>query len=126
MLFSVLVLHWVTHQDDDGLLTITKCGGCDRSVGGAGAYSLGSAAKKGPSTFDHEMQRGFGGQVITNCEAATESSNGKNISIPMEGIMTRTEFTRDVESLGDDPSDVDLPAGNKRETSTDNIRDSQV
>jgi len=95
-------------------------------VGGAGAYSLGSAVKKGPSTFDHDLQRGFGGQVITNCEAATESSNGKNISIPLEGIMTRTEFTRDVESLGDDPSDIDLPAGHKRETSTDNIRDSQV
>lgn len=126
MLFSVLVLHWVTHQDEDGLSTITKCGGCDRSVGGAGAYSLGSAVKKGPTTFDHDLQRGFGGQVITNCEAATESSNSKNIPIPLAGIMTRTEFTRDVESFGESHSVVDLPDGHKRESSTDNIRDSQV
>lgn len=103
--------------------TITKCEECERSVGGGGVYSLGSAIKKGPTGFDHDLQRGFGGQVITNCEAASESSTSKSRPIPLEGIMTRTEFTRDVESLGENSSDIDLHGVNKRESSTDNIRD---
>ncbi|KAA8911140.1 hypothetical protein FN846DRAFT_467910 [Sphaerosporella brunnea] len=125
VLFSVLVLHWVTHQDEEVLESKTKCGECNRTLGGGGHYSIGSGGggRSGRSTqFDHDLQRGFGGQVITNCKA--NKSDSKDKSIPLEGIMTRTEFTRDVESIGGNSSEIDL--SDKCESSTEGIRGQDV
>jgi ribosomal protein L34E len=117
VLFSVLVLHWVTHQDEEGMDSRTRCEKCNRTLGG-GQYSLGSSnVVRGG--VDHSLQRPFGGQVITNC--TSKKTDVKDKSIPLEGILTRTEFTRDVESMGGNSSEVDL--NNKRDSSTDHIRD---
>ncbi|KAF8242530.1 hypothetical protein K440DRAFT_565296 [Wilcoxina mikolae CBS 423.85] len=122
VLFSVLVLHWVTHQDEEGMDSRTRCGECNRTFGGGGQYSLGSSnvVRVGAGGVDHSLQRPFGGQVITNC--TSKKADVKDKSIPLEGIMTRTEFTRDVESMGGS-SEVDL--NDKRDTSTDHIRDTR-
>jgi ribosomal protein L34E len=121
VLFSVLVLHWVTHQDEEIMDSKTKCGECNRTLAGGGHYSLGSGIRTGH--LDHDLQRPFGGQVITNCKAA-KKGDCKDKSIPLEGIMTRTEFTRDVESIGGDSSEIDL--SDKRDSSTENIRGQDI
>lgn len=124
VLFSVLVLHWVTHQDEEGMDSKTRCGECNRTLGGG--YSLGNSGaprvdRSGGATFDHDLQRPFGGQVITNC--TSKKADTKDKSIPLDGILTRTEFTRDVESMGGNSSEVEL--SDKRDTSTDQIRDAR-
>ena len=117
-----MVLHWVTHQDDEGMDSRTRCGECHRTLGG-GHYSMGNSAaarveRSGGGTFDHDLQRPFGGgQVITNC--TSKKSDTKDKSIPLDGILTRTEFRRDVESMGGNSSEADL--NDKRDTLTDHI-----
>ncbi|KAI5803256.1 hypothetical protein EDC01DRAFT_612002 [Geopyxis carbonaria] len=120
VLFSVLVLHWVTHQDEDSYeSSASRCGECNRTLGGAVRYSVNNSGfASGGFAHDHNChQKSFGGQVVTNCEASKES---RTKSIPLGGIMTRTEFTRDVESM-DEVSD--MGPSDKRECSTDRIRE---
>jgi hypothetical protein len=117
VLFSVLVLHWVTHQDDDNLESVTRCGECNRSLGGPAPYSINHSAF--PGHFDHDHPKSFGGQVITNCEASRNGGNNTK-SIPLDGIITHTEFTRDVESMG---RSSDTDPIDKRGGSTDHIRE---
>lgn len=104
--------------------TITRCGECNRTLAGGGQYSLGGSQaingeRTNQSAFDTDIQRKFGGQVITNIKA-NKKGDVKD-SIPLEGIMTMTEFTRDVESMGGGSSEVDL--SDKRGSSTDHIHD---
>lgn len=112
VLFSVLVLHWVTHQEDDNVESATRCGECNRTLAGPGRYSINHSAFLG--RYEHDHSKSFGGQVITNCEANKTGSNTR--SIPLAGIMTRTELTRDVESMGE--SDTE-----DKHNSTDHIRE---
>lgn len=117
VLFSVLVLHWVTHQDEDNIDSITRCGECNRTLAGNGRYSVNNSSFPigRAAAFGYDVQKPFGGQVVTNCKAGKEPNDK---AIPLEGIMTHTEFTRDVESLGDSSSLSD-----KRHGSTENFRE---
>lgn len=119
VLFSVLVLHWVTHQDEDGFESSeSRCGECKRTLGGARYSFNNSGIASGRFGQDNSRhQKSFGGQVVTNCEA---NKGSYTKSIPLGGIMTRTEFTRDVESM-DEVSDAG--PSDKRESSIDRIRE---
>jgi hypothetical protein len=106
----------VTHQDDELLEVSTRCGECNRTLGPNGRHSVNPTHSNFTPGFDNDMQKSFCGQVITNIRASKKEQ--KDPSVPIEGIMTRTEFTRDVESMGDGSSLSD-----KREDSTDVIRE---
>ena len=102
----------------------TRCGECHRTLAG-GQYSLGGsrADRMDLSGFHHDAPRSFG-QVITTIE----KGNNKEGGIPLEGIMktsvvTRTEYPRETESMGGASSEVDF--GDKRDGSTDNIRENR-
>lgn len=79
---------------------------------GQSSASHGSAFKD----LNLEKRGPCSGQVITQIEAGSSTCR-KAGSIPLDGIMTRTEFTRDVESIG--ASEVEIP---DRSNSTDYIR----
>lgn len=68
--------------------------------------------------FERDLHPGFGGQVVTNCTGCKADPK----DIPLDGITTQTEFTRDVESTGARSSGMDLEDF-KREGSTENIND---
>jgi hypothetical protein len=87
-------------------------------LGGAAHYAHGSGNRTGHT--DHSFPPPFSGQIITNCKA-NKKTDCKDKSIPLEGIMTRTEFRRDVESIGGNSSS-DLDISDKRESSTEGIR----
>lgn len=111
VLFSVLVLHWVTHQDDFEA-DLTRCGTCHRSLGGGGRYSLNSAAFTGAG-----HGRSLGAQVTTNCEAGKHTRDDK--SMPPNAIITNTEFHHDIESC-EELSEAE--SSGKRASSTEHIR----
>lgn len=112
----MLVLHWVTHQDDADLNSGSRCEACNRTVidrDGQYSISRGSAFRD----LNREKKVGFPGQVITQIEAGS-GINQHSKSIPLDGIMTRTEFTRDVESIGASETEAQ-----DRNNSTDLIRE---
>lgn len=115
ILFSVLVLHWVTHQDEMVSGT-SRCHVCLRTVVdqyGQSSISHGSAFRD----LNLEKRMPCSGQVITQIEAGSSTCRHPG-SIPLDGIMTHTEFTRDVESIGASETEVA-----DRNNSTDYIRE---
>ncbi|KAL0637192.1 hypothetical protein Q9L58_003842, partial [Maublancomyces gigas] len=87
-LFSVLVMHWVTHQDDEENGSKSHCQGCNRTIGES--ISHGSAFTSEP---------GARIRVTTRIEAGLGKS-AISKSIPLGGILTHTEISRDVENIG--------------------------
>ncbi|KAL7272971.1 hypothetical protein RUND412_004190 [Rhizina undulata] len=141
ILFSALCLHWVTHQDHDILDSYRDRDQepCSKQPTRAISvrYTNDTITQLSPppnvvtrnrasgySGFGNdESKYGFNGQVTTNCEAL----NGKHHrqAAPFGGIMTRTEFTRDVELVHDACLSDPVTQGGG-EIFTDCIRDSQV
>ncbi|KAI5791318.1 hypothetical protein FPQ18DRAFT_259619 [Pyronema domesticum] len=118
ILFSVLVLHWVTHQDEATMDSRVRCGECNRALAMNPHYSSGQSGRNENAMFEHDLHRGFGGQVVTNCIGSKADPK----DIHLDGIMTQTEFTRDVERMGAGFSEIDL-GDLKREDSTEHIND---
>lgn len=81
-------------------------------------YSSGQSGRNENAMFEHDLHRGFGGQVVTNCIGSKADPK----DIHLDGIMTQTEFTRDVERMGAGFSEIDL-GDLKREDSTEHIND---
>jgi hypothetical protein len=109
------VLHWVTHQDDVVSRT-SRCHVCLRTIVdqyGQSSISQGSAFRD----LNLEKRTPCSGQVITQIEAGSSTCRHPG-SIPLDGIMTHTEFTRDVESIGASETEVA-----DRNNSTDYIRE---
>ncbi|KAG0129788.1 hypothetical protein HOY82DRAFT_579517 [Tuber indicum] len=130
ILFSVLVLHWVTHQDDDiSTDGRTRCEGCDRTIGCRGdPYSISRGSNFAGLSRDHKGRVGGGGagEVVTSIHAVPKGACHHDKSIPLDGILTHTEVTRtevrrDIESLG---GTSETEEEDPRVNSTDNIRQS--
>jgi hypothetical protein len=81
-------------------------------------YSFGQSGRNGHAMFEHDLHPGFGGQVVTNCTGSKADPK----DIPLDGIITQTEFTRDVENMEAGSSGIDL-GDLKREGSTEHIND---
>jgi hypothetical protein len=109
----VLVLHWVTHQDDEDLGTRSKCFECRRTAIGD-SLSRGSAFRD----LNGEKRTRIPGQVITRIDGGSGIGPIAK-SIPLNNIMTTTEFSRDVESIGASESESHMDRNN----STDSIRE---
>ena len=113
VLFSVLVLHWATHQDDDmGSNTVlAHCGECQKThkhhnIGTPSHIFSGVFGGKERRTSDHGGARnGFTGHVVTNCQASKQEVLN---DVPMHGIMRQTEVTRTTEGPIDDPPSEDI------------------
>lgn len=88
VLFSVLVLHWVTHQDDDDQGSKSHCQACNRTI--SESLTRGSAFQGEPGSRI---------RVTTRIEAAIGKTPISK-SIPLGTILTHTEISRDVESIG--------------------------
>lgn len=81
-------MHWVTHQDDEENGSKSHCQGCNRTIGES--LSHGSAFHGEP---------GARIRVTTRIEAGMGKS-ATSKSIPLGGILTHTEISRDVENIG--------------------------
>ncbi|RPB05757.1 hypothetical protein L873DRAFT_1661951 [Choiromyces venosus 120613-1] len=126
ILFSVLVLHWVTNRDDDNLDGKTRCGECDRSMECRGdPYSISRGSNFDGAGLSRDRKgrvTGGGGEVVTSIHAVPKGGCNHNKSIPLDGILTHTEVRRDIESLGGTSETEE--ENDPRVNSTDNIRQS--
>jgi len=124
IMFSVLVLHWVTHQDDDMSSDAkTRCGECDRTIACRGdPYSISRGSNFGGLSRDHKSRvaGGNNGEVVTSIHAVKGACRHDK-SIPLDGILTQTEVRRDIESVG---GTSETEEDDPRVNSTDNIRQS--
>lgn len=124
VMFSVLVLHWVTHQDDDMSSDAkTRCGECDRTIACRGdPYSISRGSNFGGLSRDHKNRvvGGNNGEVVTSIHAVKGACRHDK-SIPLDGILTQTEVRRDIESVG---GTSETEEDDPRVNSTDNIRQS--
>lgn len=103
IMFSVLVLHWVTHQDDDiSTEGRTRCRECDRTLAcGGDPYSISRGSNFGGLSRDHKTRVvGGNGEVVTSIHAVPKGACRHDKSIPLDGILTHTEVRRDIESVG--------------------------
>lgn len=107
------MLHWVTHQDDEDLGSRSRCLECRRTVI-TDSLSRGSVFRD----LNGEKRARIPGQVITQIEAGSGISPMVK-SIPLGSILTSTEFSRDVESIGGSEAD----SRQDRNNSTDSIRE---
>jgi hypothetical protein len=97
VVFSVLVLHWVTHQDDDDLASssnkpsVYTINSPSHSANPfSGRFGFGNRANSQHGGTD----KGFGGHVVTNCEAQPSDAN----DVPLHGIVRKTAVTRTTEA----------------------------
>ena len=123
-MFSVLVLHWVTHQDDDiSTEGRTRCRECDRTLAcGGDPYSISRGSNFGGLSRDHKTRvAGGNGEVVTSIHAVPKGACRHDKSIPLDGILTHTEVRRDIESVG---GTSETEEEDPRVNSTDNIRQS--
>jgi len=66
----------------------------------------------------HRQTKSFNGEIITSCEAEGSRGPRGSGSIPLQGIIKRTEVTREVETVVDNS---DAETHDQREGSTDRI-----
>jgi len=122
VLFSALVLHWVTHVDDDTTSMVTVCKGCQ---GKMSKFDVHSHTQSQSRNIDFSRGVGYGNGVTTDITAGKKQNKREKLeadAIPMGKIGYKVETTQDrqdVESVETD--DHDYPA---KANSTDQIHSS--